>query len=158
VYAEITEAGLHGARAPGNRVYPGSEETTICSQTTRTVTAAFTSSLRQMEIHVSWGHYSGYNGDYCLSDYLSQCYPDINPYGPPLSTANRKFVATSWSAIFTAVSRTMVAAPATDVSRFERISLSDGIRSRLGKFRKTGENADTNLILLVDKIVGQERD
>lgn len=143
VYTEVTEAGYRGARAPGDPVYPGPDEITICNQTTRSVTAAFSSSLRNMNIHVSWGYHPRDSGDYCLSHHLSQCYPDRNPNMPPLSAAQRRLVASSWSAIYDAVSRTMVTAPGADISRFDRAGLSHGIKSRLAMNRTAGVLADT---------------
>lgn len=144
VYTEITEAGFHGVGAPGDPVYPGPDEITICNQTSRSVTGAFTASLRQMNIYVSWGHRTGFNGDYCLSHYLSQCYPDRNPYMPALTAADRIFVATSWSAISGAVNRAMAIAPGTDVSRFDPARLRHGIQSRLAMYRTAGDFADTD--------------
>ncbi len=41
VYTEVTETGYRGPRAPGDLAYPGPDEITICNQTTRSVTAAF---------------------------------------------------------------------------------------------------------------------
>jgi hypothetical protein len=137
VYTEVTEAGLHGARAPGTPVYPGPDEITICNQTTRSVTSAFTASLRQLNIYVSWGYHPGYNGDYCQSHYLSQCYPDRNPYMPPLGVEDIAFVATSWNAVRGAVKHTMATTPGTDVSRFGRESLGHSIRFGLA-VRPTG--------------------
>jgi len=143
VYTEVTEAGYRGARVPGDPMYPGPGEITICNQTTRSVTAAFSASLRHMNIHVAWGYHPRGSGDYCLSHFLSQCYPDRNPNLPPLTAAQRRFVAVSWNAIYSAVSRTMVTAPGTDISRFDRAGLSHGIRSRLAMNRTAGVLADT---------------
>lgn len=141
VYTEVTEAGLHGTRAPGSPAYPGPDEITICSQTTRSVTAAFTASLRQLNIYVSWGYHPGYNGDYCQSHYLSQCYPDRDPFMPPLSGDEAAFIAASWNAVHRAVNRTMAATPGTDVSRFGRESLGRSIRFGLALQRAGGEPA-----------------
>ena len=143
VYTEVTEAGYRGARAPGYPVYPGPDEITICNQTARSVTAAFSSSLRHMNIHVSWGYYPRDSGDYCLSHYLSQCYPDRNPNMPPLTATQRRFVAVSWNAIYDAVSRTMATAPGSDISRFDRAGLSYGIKSRLTMNRAAGVLTDS---------------
>jgi hypothetical protein len=142
VYAEVIEARSRSSLAPGDPVFLGPGEITICNQTTRAVTAAFTSSLRKMNIYVSWGYHPGYSGDYCLSHYLSQCYPDRDPHMPPLSAADRKFIAASWSAVSGAVNRTMATEPGTDVSRFDRAGLSFGIKSRLAMYRTAGEPAD----------------
>jgi len=142
VYTEVTETGYRGPRAPGDLAYPGPDEITICNQTTRSVTAAFSSSLRHMNIHVSWGTFPRDSGDYCLSHFLSQCYPDRNPHMPPLNAAQRRFVAVSWAAIYGAVSRTMATAPGADISRFDRAGLSYGIQSRLAMNRMAAELKD----------------
>lgn len=138
VYTEVTEAAYRGVAGPGYPVYPGPDEITICNQTARSVTAAFSSSLRHMNIHVSWGFHPRDSGDYCLSHYLSQCYPDRNPNMPPLTATQRRFVAVSWNAIYGAVSRTMATAPGADISRFDRAGLSFGIKTRLTMDRAAG--------------------
>lgn len=145
VYTEVTGAGFRVGREPGSLVYPGPDEITICNQTARTVTAAFASSLRQMNIYVGWGYHSGSSGDYCLSHFLSQCYPDRDPYMPQLSAAERAFIATSWNAVFGSVSRTMTTAPGADVSRFDRAGLSRSIKNRFAMYGSTGELADTGI-------------
>lgn len=142
VYTEVTETGRHGVRVPGDPAYPGPDEITICNQTSRSVTGAFTASLRQMNIYVSWGHRTGFSGDHCLSHYLSQCYPDRNPYMPALSASDRIFIATSWSAISGAVNGAMAASPGSDVSRFDPARLRRSMQSRLAMYRVAGELAD----------------
>jgi hypothetical protein len=144
VHTEVTEARFRNSLPSGDPVYPGPGETTICGQTTRTVTAAFTSSLRTMNTYVSWGTIRGSSGDYCQSHFLSQCYPDRDPHMPPPSAAERKFVADSWSAISGAVSSTMATAPGADISRFDQARLKFSIKSRLATHRAAGEAADTS--------------
>jgi len=143
VFTEVTEAGFRVGRESGSLAYPGPDEITICNQTARTVTAAFAFSLRQMNIYVAWGYHSGSSGDYCLSHFLSQCYPDRDPHMPQLNAAERAFIAASWNAIFGAVSRTMTTAPGADVSRFDRAGLSGSIKNRFARYGSAGELADT---------------
>jgi len=145
VYTEVIEAGLRRSRPFGDPVYPGPGEVTNCSQTTRSVTAAFTAALRDMNIYVAWGLHRGNGGDYCLSHFLSQCYPNHNPYMPPPSTTERQFVTDSWSAISGAVRSTMATASGVDVSRFDQARLRFGIKSRLAMHRLAGEPADTGI-------------
>ena len=114
VYAVVSEAGSRRSPSSGDPVYLGPGEVTICSQTTRAVTAAFTSALRAMNAYVSWGLHRGNSSEYCQSHFFSQCYPDRNLYMPPPSPAERQFVADSWSAISGAVRSTMATAPGAD--------------------------------------------
>lgn len=143
VYAEMTEAGFRSSRQPDNPVSPGTGNVTICSQTTRTVTAAFTAAMREMNVYVAWGLHRGTGGDYCRSHFLSQCYPDRNPHMPLPSAAKRRFVVDSWSAISGAVRSTMATAPGADISRFDQARLRSSIKSRLAMHRAAGERAGT---------------
>ena len=135
VYTEVTEAGYRGARVSGDLVYPGPDEITICNQTTRSVTAAFSSSLRHMNIHVSWGYHPRDSGDYCLSHYLSQCYPDCNSNMPRPGTMDTAFVLHSWRAVHDAIRRTMPAVSGSDVARFSQSGLRRDIRQSLATYR-----------------------
>lgn len=145
VYTEVIEAGLRRSRPSGDTVYPGYGDVTICNQTIHAVTSAFTSALREMNAYVSWELHRGNSGEYCQSHFLSQCYPDRNPYMPPPSTTERQFVVDSWSAISGAVRSTMATAPGADVSRFDQERLRFGIKSRLAMHRLAGEPADTGI-------------
>jgi len=133
VYAEMTEGRSYGSG--GLPTYPGPDEITICDQTTRSVTGAFTSSLRQMNIYVSWGYYPGVSGDYCLSHYLSQCYPDCNSNMPRPGTMDTAFVLHSWRAVHDAIRRTMPAVSGSDVARFSQSGLRRDIRQSLATYR-----------------------
>lgn len=146
VYTEVTEARYRSSLASGDPVYPGPGEITICNQTTRAVTAAFTSSLRKMNIYVSWGYHAGYSGDFCLSHFLSQCYPDRDPRMPDLSAAERKFVASSWDAVSGAVSGTMTIAPGSNISRFDQARLRFSIKSRAAMYRADGKSAERGML------------
>ena len=130
VYTEISRAG--SARGPGRALeYPGRDEVTICNHTARTVTRAFSKSLQNRNIYISWTPGSPSSGDYCNSHYLSQCYPDSNPYMPPLSDGDYAFMMKNWRAIMMALAPTMTPVSSGSVSRFEQSDLRLGIRRSL---------------------------
>jgi hypothetical protein len=129
VYTEVTEARLgYSTGLNANPLYAGRGEITLCNQATRSVTSAFASALRHTNIHVTWGFHTGYGGDYCLSHYLSQCYPRGNRAMPALSKSDRSFVMRSWQAVQDSVEYRMARYPGSDVARFQADELRRSIR------------------------------
>lgn len=129
VYTEVMEARLGYPPGPGgNPLYAGRDEITLCNQTTRNVTRAFTAALRQSNLYVTWGFHTGYSGDYCLSHRLSECYPTGDPAMPPFGNEDRSFVMRSWLAIQRAVHDNMALNPGSDVTRFNGGDLGRSIR------------------------------
>ena len=129
VYTEVTKARLgHSSGSAADLPYAGRDEITLCNQSARSVTRAFSAALRGMNIHVTWGFHTGYSGDYCLSHFLSQCYPRGNPAMPNLSKSERSFVMRSWQAVHDAVQHRMAHYPGSDVARFEAGDLGRSIR------------------------------
>ena len=129
VYTEVTEARLGYSSGPvGNPLYAGRNEITLCNQAARSVTRAFTAALRRSNLYVTWGFHTGYSGDYCLSHFLSQCYPQSNPAMPPFGTEDRSFVMRSWQAVQGVVQNNMAPNPGSDVARFNGVELGRNIR------------------------------
>jgi hypothetical protein len=129
VYTEVTEARLGFAAGHGsNPLYAGRNEITLCNQMTRSVTGAYKAALRQTNIYITWGFDAGYSGDYCLSHFLSQCYPTGDPAMPPLSRDEYSFVVRSWQAVQDSVQYRVVQYPGSDVARFRDHDLRQGIR------------------------------
>ena len=129
VYTEVTEARLGVSSGPGgNPLYAGRNEITLCNQTTRSVTRAFTAALRQANLYVTWGFHTGYSGDYCLSHFLSECYPAGDPAMPPFRREDRSFVMRSWWAVQGAVQINMTPGPGSDAARFNGLELGRDIR------------------------------
>lgn len=132
IYTEISRAGDTRPRGPGGMFeHPGRNEVTICNRTARTVTRAFSKSLQNRNIYISWGPDDNVSGDYCLSHYLSQCYPDNHPYMPPMSDGDYAFVMKHWRAIMVALAPTMRGDWSGSVSRFEQTDVRLGIRRSL---------------------------
>ena len=134
VYTEVTEARLgFSSAAGGNPLYAGRNEITLCNQTTRSVTRAFAAALRQSNLYVTWGGHAGYSGDYCLSHFLSQCYPSRDPAMPAWSKNEQTFVTRSWQVVQSSVQHHMLGRPGSDVARFNASELGGSIRrSMLG--------------------------
>lgn len=132
IYTEVTAARLGRSTGPGgNPLYAGRGEITLCNQATRSVTRAFTAALRQSSVYVTWGFHSGYRGDYCLSHFLSQCYPTGDPAMLPLGREDRSFVMRSWQVVQGAVYDSMALHPGSDVARFNGGELGRSIRRSL---------------------------
>ena len=132
VYTEISDAGMfHSSGLAGMLTYLGRDEVTICNRAAQTVSGAFASSLRQMNIYISWGAGHRGSGDYCLSHYLSQCYPRGNPNMPALSVRDRLFVSHTWRAVFATVSGRVGVMPGGDVVRFKADDLRRDLRSSI---------------------------
>jgi hypothetical protein len=129
VYAEVVQARLGYSPGSGaNLLYTGRDELALCNQSARSVTRAFSAALRSTDIHVTWGFHTGYSGDYCLSHFLSRCYPRANPSMPPLSKSERSFVMHSWQAVHDSVQTHMAQYPGSDVVRFQARELGRSIR------------------------------
>jgi hypothetical protein len=136
VYTEVTEARLgYSTGLTGNPFSSGRGEITLCNQTARSVTKAFASALRRANVYVTWGFHTGYSGDYCLSHFLSQCYPTGDPAMPPLSKEDRSFVMWSWRAIHGSISPRMSLYPGSDISRFQANELARSIRRSIAAGR-----------------------
>lgn len=147
VYTEVTEARLGYSSGPyGAWLYSGRNEVTLCNQTARSTTSAFTSALRKANIYVTWGLHTGYSGDYCLSHFLSQCYPTGDPAMPPLSETDRSFVTRSWQAVYDSIARQMSMYPGSDASRFHGPELGRSIRRSI----TASVHADDNRMRHVD--------
>ena len=145
VYTEVTAArlGLSSGYGTDPR-YAGRNEITLCNLATRSVTSAYSAALRQSNIFVTWGFHTGYSGDYCLSHFLSQCYPKGNPAMPSLSEDERAFLARSWEAVRDSVHFRMVQYPGSDVARFRDHDLRQSIRRSI-RFGSSEQQSPTFL-------------
>lgn len=123
VYAEVTAAAWYGAG--GSR--PLHEEArerqiTVCNQTTRTVSTAFTSAMISIGEPVRWERMPIDPGDFCLSVYLDQCYPNRSRLGT---------VGDTWSAVKKIVTQAMPNGIATDQAIFSVGTMRSALRFAL---------------------------
>ncbi|NNF40086.1 MAG: hypothetical protein HKN64_01820 [Woeseiaceae bacterium] len=109
IYAEVSADAWRGpAGSEQARVDAGNAGVTVCTQTTRTVSSAYTAALRAVGEEVRWGGPRGVRGDACLSGFLEQCYPERYPVGGE----NR------WRAVQSTVLQAMPHGVASDQSVF----------------------------------------
>ena len=151
VYAEVSAAAIYGAGNSGPWLIEiGQGEISVCSHVAKTVSQAFTSAMMSAGLEVSWRR-DAYDappepGHYCLSGYLSQCYPNQSP---PLSnstySANDSLVQESWAVVARAVMREMYNPFSSDEVRFRdndlklRLGLSSAIDRRTIDLRAATE-------------------
>ncbi len=130
IYAEVSAAALYGPRKAGPwTINIGQGDLSVCEHTAKTVSRAFTSAMLSAGIDVSWGAGRNRTGDFCLSGFLSQCYPDRDRLSPPMyGVSNAAFLSKSWSVVSQSVMREMYNPFSSDEIRFR----DDDLGLRLG--------------------------
>ncbi len=135
VYAQVVGSGLSGpGRFAAVPVALGRDEMTVCHETTRVTSKAFTAALVQLNIYVSWNDYPGDSGDYCASHYLSQCSPDRDPLDTFATMAESVFVHDTWRAVQHTVGQRMPSRFASDTARFSVGGIRRSLQDSLAKF------------------------
>lgn len=117
VYGEVSSAAIHGLQRGGPWVISQPHEhVSVCETTARTVSRAFTQAMASAGIQVQWGlpEVPPSPGDFCLSAFLSQCYPDLYPLGQ----TDAVFVQSSWAVVSQSVMRAMANPFSSDEVRF----------------------------------------
>ena len=137
VYTEIALQDSHRWRAAGHTLFfPGPDQLTICNNAARSISYAFTKSLRRMNVYISWGAASRGSGDYCESHYLAQCYPQGDPFMPAMGDAELASVMRKWTAVRQAIAPTLVGNLAGDTARFRSTEVrAEFRRSLAGQLR-----------------------
>ena len=100
---------------------PTETRVTVCADTARTVTAAFSSAMATIGSQVYWGYSDNEVGDRCLSGFLHQCYPERYPPGG----------AAAWRALSRTVEQAMPRGVASDQSVFTAAAMGRAIRTSL---------------------------
>ncbi len=135
VYAQVVGSGLSGpGRFAAVPVALGRDEMTVCHETPRVTSKAFTAALVQMNIYVTWNDYPGDSGDYCASHYLSQCSPDRDPLDTFATMAESVFVHDTWRAVQHTVGQRMPSRFASDTARFSVGGIRRSLQDSLAKF------------------------
>ena len=134
VYAEVSAATAYG---PGHSgpwlIDQGQGDIAVCPHVAKTVSAAFTSAMTSVGVEVSW-HGADFDGppdrgDFCLSGFLSQCYPNQSPpLSDSIQRANDVMVQKSWAVVSQAVMREMYNPFSSDEVRFR----DNDLKLRLG--------------------------
>ena len=133
VYSEVSSAAVYGPGRSGPWLIeqvPG--DISICKHAAKTVSQAFTSAMMTTGLDVNWrrGWDDGVPdpGDYCLSGFLSQCYPEREPLSSIASGTDATLVHKRWAVVAQTVMRKMYNPISSDEVRFSESDL----RLRLG--------------------------
>jgi hypothetical protein len=139
VYTEVSAAAVYGPNRAGPwAINLGQGDLSVCKHTAKTVSQAFTSAMLSAGIEVSWAGDNTDSGDFCLSFYLSQCYPDRNPLSNSIIGTDSRFVQKSWAVVSQSVLREMYNPFSSDEVRFR----DDDLKLRLGlSLRSIGVSA-----------------
>ena len=123
VYSEVTAAIWRGPHALGSVTDErASHGIAVCAETSRTVSKAFSTAMLSVGADFHWDDAPPHPGDFCLSGFLEQCYPDRYPLQSPVS---------SWSAVSATVQRAMPLGVASDQSVFSQDALRSALRAAL---------------------------
>ena len=123
IISEVTAAIWRGPHALGSVADErASHGIAVCTQTSRTVSKAFSTAMISIGADFRWEDAPPHPGDYCLSGFLEQCYPDRYPLQSPVS---------SWIAVSATVQRAMPLGVASDQSVFSQGALRLALRSAL---------------------------
>ncbi len=129
VYSEVYSAAAYGPGWSGPWLInsdPG--DIVVCKQASKTVSRAYTSAMLGAGIDIVWRGSDNDPGDYCLSAFLSQCYPDRYPLDTSMSVTTQRYVQNSWTAVMQSVMREMHNPISSNEVRFS----DDDLRLRLG--------------------------
>ena len=129
VFDEVSSAALYGPQSSGPwHITAGRDRLFECHTVARTVSRAFTSAMASAGFRVGWHENSTDRGDWCLSMFLSQCYPDRGTGSAVAGYGELDFVSRSWSVVLHSVMREMANPYSSDEVRFN----DDHLRLRLG--------------------------
>lgn len=139
IYSEVSAAVVFG---PGNSgpwmIDIGRGEIAVCSSAAKTVSQAFTSAMLSAGIDVDWRGGGGDPGDYCLSAFLSQCYPDRFPMSAMTYSSDITLVQNSWAIVSQAVMQEMFNPVSSNEVRFR----DNDLKLRLGLSLRSINNPD----------------
>ncbi len=140
VYAEVAAAAVYGPGKSGPwTISQGQGEISVCEHAARTVSQAFTAAMLSAGIDVSWARGSSNNGDFCLSHFLSQCYPDRERFSYSTLGSDTAFVRKHWAVVSQSVMRDMYNPFSSDEVRFR----DEDLKLRLGLALRSIGGSDT---------------
>lgn len=130
VYRQVAGAGPNNwlvAAAPGVRVPP-----IECGDTARAVSKGFTRAMAEKNLYLVWPTLERQRGDVCNSHFLSECYPERDPFVPYFPLYDAETVMRKWRTVQATVTASMPAGAASNVSRFDPVSVGRDLRRNLG--------------------------
>jgi len=129
IYSEVSTAAIFGPGRSGPWMIDiGHGDIAVCKNAAKTVSQAFTSALMSAGIDVDWRNGRGDPGDFCLSAFLSQCYPDRFPLSTMTFSSDIAFVQNSWAIVSQVVMQDMYNPVSSNEVRFR----DNDLKLRLG--------------------------
>jgi hypothetical protein len=133
IYAEVSSAAVYGPSRSGPwLIDQGRGDISVCTHAAKTVSQAFTSAMLSAGFDVNWRRDwdDGIRdrGDYCLSAFLSQCYPDRYPMTSIASSFDASLVQKRWAVVSQIVMREMYNPISSDEVHFR----DSDLKLRLG--------------------------
>jgi hypothetical protein len=143
IYSEVSSAAIYGTGSAGPWLIDQERGDIVsCMSVAKTVSQAFTSAMLSAGIDINWqrsrddGSHS--RRDYCLSAFLSGCYPDQLP--PSTNRVTASVVQNSWAVVKQAVMREMY----NPISSNEVSFRSNDLKLRLGLSLRSIDGLDAN--------------
>ncbi len=139
VYMEVSAAALYGPGKSGPWVIDaGQGKIAVCTHTAKTVSRAFTAAMMSAGIDVFWRRDSGRQGDFCLSRFLSQCFPNRHSRFFIRYGTDTALVRKSWAVVSRTIMREMHNPFSSDEVRFR----DSDLRLRIGLLLRSVGAAD----------------
>jgi len=139
IYSEVSAAATLGSGNSGPWMIDiGRGDVAVCSSAAKTVSQAYTSAMLSAGIDVDWSRGGGDPGDFCLSAFLSQCYPSRYPLSTMTYSSDIAFVQNSWAIVSQAVMHEMYNPLSSNEVRFR----DNDLKLRLGLSLRSVNNPD----------------
>ncbi len=130
ILSAVIERSTSGKSAEAN-LEAGEFGLLRCARTAEFATGGFGRAMNRFSIAVRWNGGDVAPGDVCLSHRLSECYPEFDRFGAPLTAAERQFARDRWAAVQRAVGSTLRQPGMPDFSVFQQGSLAGRIADQL---------------------------
>lgn len=96
-----------------------------CGTTAATASRAFSNALHGLGVAITWNHRPTIEpGDYCLSHYLDQCYPQRTGPGQVFAATNDADIATAWATVAANLRQVMPFGTQSDIVYFQSEQLA----------------------------------
>ena len=133
VYDEVASAAADARRSGPWVIGPRFRPVSTCASATRTVSRAFRLAMASTGGDVRFGREPMDPGDFCLSGFLPQCYPQRYPSIDGGSAPQAVIVHSAWMAVAQTVMRSMANPYSSNEIRFD----PDELRLQLGLALRT---------------------
>ncbi len=146
IYEEVTAASWGMTGADTSLTNFNSPGILICLRTTLAVTKAFTAAMQTVGQNVTWNIPIDPGMEACLGGDIRQCITTPGPYRPVAQLDDTWRISGAWSAVSSAVQKSMPDGSASDRSVFDRDLLRRAVRSAANGWRDAPLSTDERLV------------